>query len=232
MFSAVLQLAARVLARRQSHPTERALVVAVSGIDGSGKSWLGARLVEALRAAGTHAVLAPGDEWLRIPGPAVDGAATPEAYYASAVRHEDLLAQLVRPIARRRAATLAGRLVAAPDGRLQPRDDAWRDVEILVVEGVFLFKPHLRDEFDVRVWVECPEREALRRSLERLQEGLPPDEVRRRYASIYFPAQRRHLAADGPRAAAHWCFVHAPGRAREPILEPGPASRAEPGISS
>jgi hypothetical protein len=40
------------------------------------------------------------------------------------------------------------------------------------------------------------------------QEGLPPQEAKRTFETIYFPAQRIHLARDNPRMAADYIFAN------------------------
>jgi len=58
--------------------------------------------------------------------------------------------------------------------------------------------------------VDCSFETALERAVRRGQEGLPPEETVRAFRSIYFPAQRLHLAKDAPRAAANHILVNDP----------------------
>jgi uridine kinase len=76
------------------------------------------------------------------------------------------------------------------------------DIDVILVEGIFLLKPAYRGHFDESFWVNCTFKTALERALARGQEGLPPDETIRDYQTIYFPAQRIHLHEDNPRAFA------------------------------
>ncbi len=79
---------------------------------------------------------------------------------------------------------------------------AFRNIDIILLEGIFLFKPMYRDHFDLKVWIDCSFATALRRAMARGQEGLPPQEAKRAFETIYFPAQRIHLAQDNPLKAA------------------------------
>ncbi|HET7287174.1 MAG TPA: hypothetical protein VFI71_06870, partial [Pyrinomonadaceae bacterium] len=79
---------------------------------------------------------------------------------------------------------------------------AFRDIDIILLEGIFLFKPMYRDRFDLKVWIDCSFATALRRAMARGQERLPPQEAKRAFETIYFPAQRIHLDRDEPRRAA------------------------------
>src|SRR5205809_592232 len=85
-------------------------------------------------------------------------------------------------------------------------ENAFRNIDIILLEGIFLFKPMYRDHFDLKVWIDCSFATALRRAMARGQEGLPPREAKRAFETIYFPAQRIHLARDNPRKAADYIF--------------------------
>jgi uridine kinase len=76
---------------------------------------------------------------------------------------------------------------------------AFRNVGIVLVEGIFLFKREYRELFDLTIWVDCSFFTALARALERKQEGLSPAATIQAYETIYFPAQRIHMELDQPR---------------------------------
>ena len=81
---------------------------------------------------------------------------------------------------------------------------AFGDTDVILLEGIFLLKGAWRPYYDLSFWVDCSFETALERALRRGQEGLPPAETVRAFQTIYFPAQRLHLAMDAPRSAAHW----------------------------
>ena len=76
------------------------------------------------------------------------------------------------------------------------------DVDVVILEGIYLFKRELRQHFDLALWVECTFATALERAIGRAQEGLPPAETIKAYREIYFPAQCIHFERDSPQAAA------------------------------
>jgi uridine kinase len=57
---------------------------------------------------------------------------------------------------------------------------------VLVVDGVWLHKPELRDGFDLTVWLEADRKIALARAIER-------DGLRERYLNRYYPGETRYL---------------------------------------
>ena len=79
---------------------------------------------------------------------------------------------------------------------------SFQNEDVVVIEGIFLFKKYLRDYFDLRVWIDCSFSTALTRALKRRQERLSTSATIRAYDTIYFPAQRLHVQVDDPRTAA------------------------------
>ena len=76
------------------------------------------------------------------------------------------------------------------------------DLDIIVLEGGYLFKRAYRPHFDLAVWVDCSWETAVERSIARLQEGLPRDETVHAYRTIFFPAQDVHFARHDPHGSA------------------------------
>lgn len=202
-------LASAIVTAAASVAPRRALLVGISGIGGSGKGYLAQRLVEHLRAGGQSVALIPGDDWLAAPSARFDRLRSPENYYQRAMRLDDLYARLIVPLVRDRGVDLSfeGAHTASIES-MRPVRITHRDIDIVVLEGVYLFKlgargGMTRDAFDLRCWVDCTFETALERALERRQEDLPPDLARAEYEQVYFPAQRIHATIDAPRDCAH-----------------------------
>jgi uridine kinase len=56
------------------------------------------------------------------------------------------------------------------------------------------------------IWIDCSFPTALARAIDREQEGLSPANTIAAYDTIYFPAQKIHLAQDKPRENADLIF--------------------------
>jgi uridine kinase len=190
------------LTRRQSHPQAMALLVGLSGIDGSGKGYLASRFVAALTASGLKTAAINVDGWLNLPDIRFDPRRPAENFYENALRLEELFARLVLPLREKRSACVAMEWVAETAKASQPFTYHFENVDVIVLEGIFLFKRAYRRRFDLAVWVDSSWETALERSIARAQEGLPPDETVRAYRTIYFPAEEIHFALDDPRGAA------------------------------
>jgi uridine kinase len=178
----------------------RTTIVGISGIDCAGKTSLAARLAKELRAAGEDVAVIGGDHFNR---PRSERSVYPAEDADYGFAYGPLVEELLVP-------ARAGRRVAA---RLRVKDwerDAWDAQEftvepgaIVLVEGVFLFTPQVLPLLDLKIWLEIGFDDALERALVRDAAAMGGrDSVRERYATRYFPGQRRHLERDRPRDQA------------------------------
>ncbi len=88
------------------------------------------------------------------------------------------------------------------DGWFNLPNVRFNGIDIVLLEGIFLFKPQYAGRFDLKIWIECGFETALERAIRRSHEGLGHDEAIRAYERVYFPAQRLHLSQDRPRQVA------------------------------
>jgi uridine kinase len=93
-------------------------------------------------------------------------------------------------------------VVEETDTRYRRRAYVHEDVDVILVEGIYLLRRALRPAYDLSCWIECSFRTALARAIARAQEGLSPAETIRAYRTIYFPAQEMHFRVDRPREHA------------------------------
>jgi uridine kinase len=199
-----------ILEARAAIPREQSALAGVSGIDGSGKGYLTALLAAELRARGARVAAINIDGWLNLPARRFDPARPAEHFYAHAIRFPELFAQLVLPLRARRRVRLVADLAEETATAYRPHTYEFEDVDIVLLEGIFLFKAAYRAHFDRALWVDCTFETALERALRRGQEHLSPADTIRAYETIYFAAQRIHLARDRPRASADLIVVNDP----------------------
>ena len=156
-------------------------IVAVDGLDGSGKSQLAGALVAACTADGVSATMVHVDDFRRdVDFGGLDAAAEAARYYD---RYYDLDALDGR---------LASFLNAAPG-----------TADLAIVEGVFTMRvPTIAASAPVVV-LRVSADEARRRILARDRaKGRTDEEIQRRIARRYFPGQDRYRAACDPEAHA------------------------------
>jgi uridine kinase len=217
------RLADLIAAVERPHPVR----VAIDGVDGAGKTVLADELVRPLEARGRHVVRASIDGFHR---PRAEryrrGPDSPDGYYHDSFDHSALRASLLDPLGpggdrRYRPAVFDWRRDAPVD---EPPRQAPADA-VLLFDGIFCQRPELVDDWDLRVFLDVPFDETLRRMLVRdLAPSASRPEFERRFWTRYVPGQRLYLAAVRPRERAQVVIDNADPR--QPRLVRGPDHRA------
>jgi len=191
---------AEIVSRRRRAPPERAVLVGISGIDGSGKGFVAQRVRAGLEVAGWEAVVVGVDGWLELPARRFAATSPAEHFYANALRLDEMFEDVVLPLRDRRSCDVVADFAEETATSFRPHRYRYEGVDVVLLEGIFLFKRRYRRHFDLACWVECTFETALERAVLRGQEGLPPEQTVAAYRGIYFPAQRIHLERDDPRS--------------------------------
>jgi uridine kinase len=182
--------------------SDRAMLVGISGIDASGKGFITAKIAEQLRAIGRNVAVISADDWLNLPGVCINRDNYAGHFYEHAIRFEEMFERVIVPLKQNRETNITADCADAKATAYRKHRYEFRNIDIVLLEGIFLFKPQYRHHFDLTVWIECSFKCALDRAIERGQEGLPPAETLKAFETIYFPAQRIHITRDNPRACA------------------------------
>ena len=184
------------------------MLVGVSGIDASGKGYLAAKIADRLQMEGLKVALISADDWLNLPDVCINRDNYAGHFYEHAMRFGEMFERLIIPLKENRGICLTADCADAKATSYRTQRYEFHEIDIVLLEGIFLFKPAYRDHFDLAVWIECSFEAALERAIKRGQEGLRPTETIRAFKTIYFPAQRIHLARDNPRDAADIIFLN------------------------
>lgn len=215
--SSIEEVVRKILERRANIPDTRSLLVGVSGIDGCGKGYLATQLQAHLALHGVIPTILNVDGWLNLPHKRFDQTAPAVNFYENAIRLDQFFSQLVVPLRDRRSIRLEADFVEETASGSCKHIYDYKDVSVVLVEGIFLFKPQYRKYFDLAIWIDCSFPTALARAIDRAQEGLSPVNTIAAYDTIYFPAQRIHLAQDNPREHADLIFEN-DNYAKLPVL--------------
>jgi uridine kinase len=194
---------ARILRERAAVSEQRSLLVGVSGIDGSGKGYVAKQMEARL---GQHSIAAANinvDGWLNLPGRRFSAIKPAEHFYENAIRFNELFTKLLLPLKDYRSVSVVADFAEEAASHYCKEVYSFKNVDVVLVEGIFLFRREHRKLFDLAIWVDCSFPTALARALARAQERLSPAETIHAYETIYFPAQRIHFARDNPRETAH-----------------------------
>ena len=194
-------LTSKIVAKRAERTAEQAVLVGISGIDAGGKGFITEKIAKRLQELGWRVATINADDWMNLPEVCLSQHKPAEHFYEHAMRFDEMFDRLIVPLKQNRAVTLVAECVDAKWSRRKHRYE-FRKIDIILLEGIFLFRPAYRNCFDLTVWVDCSFATALKRAITRCQEGLPPAETIRAFTTIYFPAQRIHFARDNPQGAA------------------------------
>ena len=196
------EVTTRILQKRAVISEARSVLVGISGIDGSGKGYVARQIEARLGQHGIAAATINVDGWLHLPEKRFDPAAPAQHFYDSAIRFDEFFAQLVKPLRDHRSVFLEADFTEETASAYRKHTYKFKNVSVILVEGIFLFKRGYRKLFDLAIWIDCSFPTALARALARSQEGLPLAGMITAYETIYFPAQRIHLDRDDPRSSA------------------------------
>ncbi len=86
-----------ILSGRRHSPARESMLIAVSGIDGSGKGYVTEQTVACIQKA-VHAVAVNVDGWLNPPPRRFHENRPAEHFYRHAIRFDDMFAQLILPL--------------------------------------------------------------------------------------------------------------------------------------
>lgn len=191
-----------ILVKREKMPNEQSLLVGISGIDASGKGFISAKLAKQLENKGFRVANINVDGWLNLPHIRFDEANPAQNFYEKAMRFEEMFERLIFPLKTNRSVKLTADFAEETVSEFRQHEYFYENIDIILLEGIFLFKKPFKDYFDLKIWIDCPFETALKRAISRTQEGLSVTETVRAYKKIYFPAQQIHFANDNPQKSA------------------------------
>ena len=197
-----------------------AALIAVSGIDASGKGYVSRELTRGLEERGCQVALINVDGWLRLPDGRFSAIDPARHFYNRAIRFEEMFAQLIVPLRERRCINVEVDFAEETASAYRRERYRFADVDVILLEGIYLLKRAYRHHYDLSIWIECSFETAVRRAVARAQEGLPPTETIRAYETIYFPAQRLHFELDVPMGAADM-VLHKDAARETPVTNAG-----------
>ncbi|MBF0234742.1 MAG: uridine kinase [Desulfamplus sp.] len=192
----------QILNIRSSVSAKRSVLMAITGIDGCGKGYITEKIVNKLQSKGVRTAGINIDGWLNLPNRRFDPSNPAEHFYLHAIRFDEMFTQLVIPLRDRRSLRWEANYTEETATEYRRHIYEFVDIDIIVLEGIYLLKRSFQHHYDLSCWIECSFDTALERAISRSQEGLSPEETVRAYRTIYFPAQEIHFQRDDPKATA------------------------------
>lgn len=179
-----------------------ALVVGISGIDNSGKTHLAEELKFALEKSGEQVSDIHIDDFhnpkeIRHP----QGACPCFSYYEYGFDYLSLDKVVLKPLrGKGYLSTKWTGIDTSSDQRTIEREYRINPVDVVLVEGVFLFRESLRDYFHLRIFISISPETCLDRARYRNQMTGKVEELEllERYQNRYLPGQSIYLEKDRP----------------------------------
>lgn len=182
------------------------VLVAIDGVDASGKTILANGLAKRLEASSRQIIRASIDGFhnpraIRYRR----GRNSPVGYYHDSFNHQLIIDELLKPLGsgdlEYREAAFDHRI---DDGVEVPRKKADRDA-ILIMDGIFLLRPELLSFWDIRIFLEAGFDVTVPRAIERERdEGSlsSEQEIIDQYHRRYVPGQKLYFQEAAPRDRA------------------------------
>lgn len=160
------QIADRILSISLPHPVR----VGINGVDGSGKTVFAKQLVEALRAQTDRQIIAATIDNFHNPKEIryQKGRDSAKGFYEDSFQYQTLKKVLLDPLRAdgdRHYTTAAFDL--QNDQPIEGEECTAENDAILILEGIFIFRPELVDSFDLKIYIDVPFEETLARMLVR-----------------------------------------------------------------
>lgn len=192
----------RIVSGLEDRSRDGSFLLGISGIDASGKGFASALIEEELRRRSIEVAVINVDDWLNLPNVRYADLDAAEHFYEHSHRLDEMFDRLILPLRQRRSIRLTADLAKETAAKYHTFEYIFDEVDLILIEGIFIFKKSYRDLFDLRIWVDCSFETALRRAIVRSQEGLDREATLKAYETIYFPAQLLHLVTDEPKLNA------------------------------
>lgn len=212
MKNKIAELVSAIEGKYRSHQSEMAFTVAISGIDAAGKGHISQLLENELTARGYRVALINTDPWQKPIAIRLQKKNPAEILYEHIFKWDEFFEQLIFPLQKNRSILLETKGIRSDADIYYPLVYDYNDINILLIEGILLFKQKYLSYYDYKIWVDCSFTTGLKRALERNVENLSEEELVRDYETYYYAAQRLHFKKDNPITIADIIFDNDPGQ--------------------
>jgi uridine kinase len=183
----------------------KALVVAISGIEGGGKRALTEKVATALRLEGLSVAIVHTDDWEACESVRFNVMNSPEEYYLNAYRFDEMIEQLILPL------KLFGNIKTSVSLKnvINPRtvEYDFHDIDIVLIEGVYLLQEAYLDLYDYTCWVESDFDAAYQRLTEQSNIEQSQEALLNIFELLIKPAGQYHIYTDNPQGHADSIYI-------------------------
>jgi uridine kinase len=190
---------------------QEALLVGISGIDAAGKGFISGQIKDKLEKKGLKVALVSIDDWHQPKNFRLIKPYGAFNFYATGFRFDELFDKLILPLKKYRSVNILEDLVHATEDVHYKKQFFFEEIDVILLEGIFIFKKEFQHHYDYKIWVGCDYKTALERSKKRNQEKQDLNILERDYLNIYFPAQEIHIQRDNVKNQVNTIFINCIG---------------------
>ena len=195
-------LAERILGIQKDSP----VLIGIDGVDASGKTTLANELAEYLQDENRNIIRASIDgfhnpEKVRY----VKGKDSPEGYYYNSFNHEAIAKVLLNPLSSGKLEYKTAVFDYRTDSEVVLLTQKATDDSMLIMEGIFLFRPELIKYWDLKIFLDVDFKFTVQRAIKRAaeREHIGSDqEIIDKYNARYIPGQKLYLQEANPKDKA------------------------------
>ena len=181
--------------------TDTPLLIAVDGVDTSGKTTLSRSLAEYLNKRGHTTIQASIDGFHNTAEKRYAlGSKSPEGYYRDSFDYDSLRSYLIEPL--KNQLSMQYRTAAydfKTESKVQQKPRKAAKESILIMEGVFLLRPELLIYWDFSIFLHIDFEQVISRAKVRDQYLFgEEEEIENRYRNKYIPGQQMYLSESNP----------------------------------
>jgi len=187
-----------LVAQFKLHTPATAFTVAISGIDASGKGYVGNLLQEQLEKDGYKVANINIDPWQNPLPVRLQKEKPAENVYENMFTWNDFFKHLIIPLQKNKSIYLETEVIHTHSDEYFPLIYDFNNINFLLIEGILLFKKKYLLYYDYKIWVDCSFETGLKRAIKRNVEKLDEEKLIEAYNMFYYPAQTIHLIKDNP----------------------------------
>lgn len=195
-------LAAFILEKQKNTP----ILVGIDGVDACGKTTLAKELCSELKKSGRKIISASIDGFHNPKSVRYNkGEDSPQGYYLDSFNHKAVVDVLLNPLSSGNLEYKTAVFNYLTDSEvLLPFKTANKN-SILIMEGIFLFRPELVNYWDIKIFVDVEFKTTVKRATERGVEKIhigTKQKILAKYEKRYIPGQRLYFDQVQPKEKA------------------------------
>ncbi len=181
------------------HTPEQTLIVGIDGLGGAGKSTVSKEIIAVLRSKGYDVALLHIDDFIHPKSIRYNNDFAPwECYYNLQWRYDYLINEVIGALKSGESLCKSIELYDKDNDTYLNQSICLKNGGILIIEGIFLQRSELSDIFDYMIYIDVPEKTRLKRVLSRDGYIGDSEQIKEKYESRYFPAERYYVKTCSP----------------------------------